>query len=106
MSRAMAKRVAKRWFVAEFRMGETWLIQPAGPVAPEDVSPSGAPIGLLVGKLCKIVGPSQHFNSSVVVDLEGRVYDIHDSHLIPGEPLAPPKHSPLNPELDEVSFTV
>ncbi len=45
------------------------------------ISPSGAPIGKLIGREATIVGPSQTYNDSIVVDVEGRVYDIHVEHL-------------------------
>lgn len=44
--------------------------------------PSGAPMGDLVGKTATIVGESQTYNSCFVVDVDGRVYDIHDEYLI------------------------
>jgi len=63
--------------------GDVRRIYPVGNMTEDTVLPSGAPIGKLVGKDAKIVGESQTYNSSVVVDVGGRVYDIHDQYLTP-----------------------
>ena len=63
--------------------GEVRTIRAVGDIAPEYVAPSGAPLGKLIGKEATVIGHSVTYNSSVVVDVEGRVYDIHDQYLIP-----------------------
>lgn len=62
--------------------GTRLTIRAVGGTKPIDTLPSGAPIGALIGEVCTVVGPSQSYNSSVVVDVAGRVYDIHDQYLI------------------------
>ncbi len=57
------------------------IIESVGSITPGSTLPSGAPIGALVGKTGVIVGNSSTYNSSLLVDVEGIVYDIHDQYI-------------------------
>jgi len=45
-------------------------------------APSGAPLGQLHGRAGRVVGPSLTYNDSVVIDVGGRVYDVHRTFLL------------------------
>lgn len=45
--------------------------------------PSGAFLPALHGKVGRVRGESSTYNSSLLVEIEGHVYDIHDSFLVP-----------------------
>jgi hypothetical protein len=70
-----------RWRSEPLRRKQSYVIKAVGPTHPDAVLPSGAPLGKLIGKEATVLGPSRKYNSSVLVSVDGMVYDIHDEHL-------------------------
>ncbi len=56
-------------------------IQAVGNVQPDTITPSGAPLGVLIGKTGRVVGRSSTYNDSSVVDVDGVLYELHNQNL-------------------------